>query len=270
MKFALQHHLLQHGDRFGDAFAAAKAVGFDGVEVTCFGRAVDEATTNALAEAASSSGLPVTAVCGGYRHWIGHFDDDKRLEAVRDITASMEQLARIGGGGLIAPAAYGMFTKSLPPHHPPRDERGDTDALTDSLQRIAESAEATETTLYLEPLNRYEDHMLNRVEQAVALVEAVGSSRLKVMADFYHMNIEEADVAATIRKYGESIGYYHLSDNNRYLPGEGHIPFSNLLQQVQETGFTGYLSIECRIRGEVPECIAQSLNHLRRGLYTTS
>jgi sugar phosphate isomerase/epimerase len=270
MKFALQHHLLQCGDRYGEAFAAAKAIGFDGVEVTCFGRSIDQAAADALGEAASSAGLPVSAVCGGYRHWIGHFDRESRLEAVRDIGETLKNMSRYGGGGLIAPAAYGMFSKSLPPHIPPRDEREDTQALTDSLQRIAEYAEAAETTLFLEPLNRYEDHMLNRVEQAAALVQSIGSKRLQVMADFYHMNIEEADIAATIRTHCASIGYYHLADSNRYLPGEGHIPFPSLLHQVQDTGFKGYLSIECRIRGEVPESIVRSLNLLREGIYTES
>jgi sugar phosphate isomerase/epimerase len=268
MKFALQHNLLQLGDRYKEAFMNAKAIGFDGVEVTHFGRPIDDAAAGTLEDAVTASGLPISAVCGGYRHWIGHFDNDKRLEAVQDIRKTMESVARFGGGGIIAPAAYGMFTKSLPPHIPPRDEQGDTEALLDSLQRIAEHAEATGTTFYLEPLNRYEDHMVNRVEQAAALVEAAGSSRLKVMADFYHMNIEEDDPAQTIRTYNESIGYYHLSDSNRYLPGEGHIDFPSLLQVVQSTGFEGYLSIECRIRGEALDVIVQSLSLLREGLYT--
>jgi len=267
MKFALQHHLLQLGDRYDEAFAAAKAIGFDGVEVTRFGSAIDDATAAALERASAAAELPIAAVCGGYRYWIGHFDEERRLTATADIAASMERIARFGGGGLIAPAAYGMFTKSLPPHTPPRDERGDEEALIDSLSRIAEAAEATGVTFYFEPLNRYEDHMVNRIEQAAALVDAVGSEKLRVIADFYHMNIEEANASDVIRTYSRRIGYYHLSDSNRYLPGEGHIPFPALLREVSSTGFEGYLSIECRIRGKVPDSIARSLSLLREGIY---
>jgi len=270
MKFAVQHHLLGLGDRFAEAFAEAKTLGCDGVEVTWFGRTIDDETADRIAEASASTGVPVAAVCGGYRNWIGHFDEALRLEAVADIGASMERIARFGGGGLIAPAAYGMFTKSLPPHTPPRDEQGDAEALSDSLRRIAEYAETTGVTFYLEPLNRYEDHMVNRVEQAAALVDAVGCGKLKVMADFYHMNIEETNLAETIHAYREKIGYYHLSDSNRYLPGEGHIDFAGLLRRVQAVGFEGFLSIECRIRNDARKSIASSLTALREALYNHS
>ena len=65
--------------------------------------------------------------------------------------------------------------------------------LTEAFGALAAHAEAEGVVIALEPLNRYEDHMVNTLGQAVALCERIGSPALGVAADTYHMNIEEAD-----------------------------------------------------------------------------
>lgn len=140
MKFALQDKLTGLQD-YSDVFQFAKEAGFDGIEITHFGGQLTEKKALNIVTASEQTGLEVSAVCGGYQNWIGDFDKDKRLTAVQDIIASLEYTAKIGAHGLIAPAAYGMFSKRLPPFTPPRDEDGDHEALIDSLTRIAEHAE---------------------------------------------------------------------------------------------------------------------------------
>ena len=263
MKFALQDSLLQHGGDYRQAFRTAMELGYDGVEITFFGKPLDDEATGAIHAASQAAGIPVSAVCGGYAHWIGDFEKDKRLQAVEDIKASLRQIAALGGGGLIAPAAYGMFTANLPPYTAPRSRDEDDQALTDSLQRIAEGAEACGVTFYLEPLNRYEDHMVNTADKAAALAGMVGSDRVRVMVDTYHMNIEESDPLASVVKHYSEIGYYHLSDSNRFQPGKGHIDFSRLLTFLKEKGYNGFLSLECRLDGERRDSLRDSLQIMK-------
>ncbi len=106
----------------------------------------------------------------------------------------MKRCGKLGIQGIIAPAAYGMHSKRLPPFSSPRTEEEDTRVLLEGLEKIREAAEKYEVSLLLEPLNRYEDHMVNTVEQAVNIARQVDSPFVKVMADLYHMNIEEANI----------------------------------------------------------------------------
>ncbi|SEO87500.1 Xylose isomerase-like TIM barrel [Paenibacillus sp. OV219] len=117
--------------------------------------------------------------------------------------------------------------------------------------------------LLLEPLNRYEDHMINRVEQAVSLIQRTGSSHIKVMADFFHMNIEEADITASIEQHYSNIGYFHLADSARKEPGTGHLDFRQPFAKLKELRYEGFLSLECGLSGERSKSLSDSVRYLK-------
>jgi sugar phosphate isomerase/epimerase len=104
--------------------------------------------------------------------------------------------------------------------------------------------------LLFEPLNRYEDHMVNRLEQGAALCRAAGSGAVRLVADTYHMNIEEDDPAASVRQFGVLIGHVQLGDSARWQPGTGHVDFAAVVDALHEIGFDGWLALECNLRGE--------------------
>jgi sugar phosphate isomerase/epimerase len=262
MKFALQDKLTGLKN-YAEIFEAAKSLGFDGVEITHFEGPLNKETSRSILNASHATGIQASAVCGGYTHWIGDFDKSNRLEAVQGIKTSLQYTAEIGAQGLIAPAAYGMFSRKLPPFISPRNEEGDRKALLDSLARIAEDAEKFNVTLFLEPLNRYEDHMLNTVSQAVSLVKEVGSDKIKVMADFFHMSIEEPNIEETIAMYHPYIGYYHLADSNRMEPGKGHTDFAGPLALLNKFQYKGFLSYECGLSGEARKSLMESITFLK-------
>ncbi|MDR6549007.1 sugar phosphate isomerase/epimerase family protein [Paenibacillus qinlingensis] len=262
MKFAIQDKLTGLSD-YKEVFQMAKEVGYDGVELNLFQQPLQERLAAELQAAIDGTGIPLTAICGGYRHWIGHFDETKRLEAVADVQLSLKLAAQLGAQGIIAPAAYGMFSKSLPHQVLPRDVQGDHNALVDSLKRIAEHADKLQVTLFIEPLNRYEDHMLHTVSQAASLIREIESRHLKVLGDFFHMNIEEADISRTIESEFSNLGYFHLADSNRQLPGKAHTDFRTPFQTLQRLNYQGYLSMECRIGDEKKELLQETLHFLR-------
>lgn len=267
LKFSIQNTLTGLTNQT-EVFQMAKDIGFDGVELNLFQQTLEPKLVTELRKAIDSTGMPLSAICGGYRHWIGHFEEVKRLQAVTDIRKTMEFAAKLDVQGIIAPAAWGMFSKSLPPAAPPRDEQGDRKALLDSLFQLAEQAEKLQVKLFLEPLNRYEDHMIHTVAQAVSLLKEVGSPKLKVLGDFFHMNIEEADLSETIESYFGSLGYFHLADSNRQLPGKAHLDFVTPFQTLKRLKYAGYLAMECRIGDNRRELLQEALQFLRRCLNT--
>ncbi|MCZ8511712.1 hypothetical protein O9H85_04590 [Paenibacillus filicis] len=117
--------------RYEDIFATAKELGIDGVEIVHFDGPLNMDVTAEIIEAASKTGLLPSAVCGSYRHWIGDFDTNRRLDAVKGICTSLVYVQEMGAQGHIAPAAFGMFSRRLPPFQPPREKAEDEDALID-------------------------------------------------------------------------------------------------------------------------------------------
>lgn len=244
-----------------EKFKYVKAMGFDGFEID--GKLLVE-NAQAVKAAIAETGLPVTTACGGYDGWIGDFIEERRLNGLQQITRILEALAEVGGKGIVVPAAWGMFTYRLPPMNSPRSQAGDRKAVSDSLRYLDEVAARTGTKVYLEPLNRYQDHMINTLADARSYIEENQLKHTQIIGDFYHMNIEEDDISQAFHKNRDLLGHVHIADNHRYQPGSGSLDFKKHFEQLRADGYDGYIVYEGRIRAEEPAAAyQQSLQFLR-------
>jgi sugar phosphate isomerase/epimerase len=261
MRLSCQENLIP-GDNLVAKWEFVSAAGFDAIELHGHG---DFAFQQRLPELldAKDAGAVMPTVCVIMDHFIGDFDASRRRDAIDNMKSLLSVIAEIGGSGAITPAAYGLFSKSLPPFRPPRSPEEDRAVLVDALEELGEHAESVGVSVFLEPLNRYEDYMINRVEQAIELCEHVGLGSLKVMGDFFHMNIEEKDIAETIRNAAGHLAHVHLSDSNRLQPGAGHIDFAPGFRALQEIGYDGDLAVECRMDGDAAEELPRAARYLR-------
>ncbi|MRR30980.1 sugar phosphate isomerase/epimerase [bacterium] len=116
--------------------------------------------------------------------------------------------------------------------------------LVIALQQCAKAAKGEGVSLCLEPINRYETNLINTVESGLELIEKVGANNFGLLLDSFHMNIEESDICAAIRKAGNRIFHFHAADSNRWYPGAGHINFDEILQTLQSIGYNGFISGE--------------------------
>lgn len=112
------------------------------------------------------------------------------------------------------------------------------------LKTISRYAEARGKTLCLEPLNRFETDFINTCDQGLKLVQAVNSPALKLMLDTFHMNIEEKDPAAAIRKAGKLLGHFHACGSDRGTPGNDHIDWAPLAKALKAIRYRGDAIIE--------------------------
>jgi sugar phosphate isomerase/epimerase len=156
-----------------------------------------------------------------------------------------------------------MFSRRLPPFEPPRDEAGDRAVLLDALGELGEHALREGVRILLEPLNRYEDHMVNRLEQAVELAQATGLDSVGVIADSYHMNIEETDLAAALVAAADRLVHVQVSDSNRLEPGAGHLDWTTIVDALTRIGYTGDLAAECRLSGPAEQVLPKAVATLR-------
>ncbi len=254
MRLLVQEGLVR-GTDLAEKVSRAREAGFDGLEL----RDADPARLPEL----RATGASFATVCPESDGFLGDFDAAGRRRAVERLRRQLDGIAALGGLGVITPAAWGMFSRRLPPFTPPRSPQEDRAVLLEGLAELGAHAEAAGVLVLLEPLNRYEDHMVNTLAQAAELVAAAGSPAVRVLADTYHMNIEEDDPRAALHDVRGVLGAVHLSDSNRHQPGTGHVDFGALLATLHEDGFDGVLSVECRLRGEPAPALAACGAHLR-------
>jgi len=247
MRLAIQENLVS-------GLPEALEAGFDGLEL----RDADPAR-----DVEALRGHAWTA-CPELDGWLGDFDAGARRRAVDRLQRQLEGVAALGGAGVVTPAAWGMFTRRLPPFdEPPRTPAEDREVLLEGLAELGAHAAELGVALLFEPLNRYEDHMVNTVARAAELIAEAGTGGLAVLADTYHMNIEEDDLCDALRAVAPVLGAVHLSDSNRAQPGAGHVPFADVVATLREVGFDGVLSVECRLCGEPAAAVRECGAYLR-------
>jgi sugar phosphate isomerase/epimerase len=264
MKISCQEQLLP-GQTLQEKFGFARDAGYDGIELRARG---DFGFRDRLPELrrAARDGVPMPSVCVDMSHFFAAFDPDLRRDALAQLKSQLSVMAEVGGPGAVVctPASWGMFSRRLPPFEPPRSEQEDRAVLLEGLAELGEHAAREGATLALEPLNRYEDHMVNRLEQAVDLIDAVGLPSLRVLADTYHMNIEEDEPTSALVGAAGWLGHVQVSDSNRFQPGAGHLDWAALLGTLDAVGYRGWLALECRLRGEPATAVAAVPGFLRR------
>ena len=253
LKFAVQENLIP-GDSLPQKWNMIRTIGYDGIELR---GGAGMSTRLPELTAAARAGVVMPSICIMADRFIGDFDATRRAVALAAMKELCDVAGEIGAKGVVTPAAYGMHSNRLPPFTAPRTADDDRTILIDMLGKLGTHAATRGVTVWLEPLNRYEDHMVNTLAQGASLCRAVGLPSVKLMADLYHMNIEEADIGASLRTAGDLVAHVHLADNHRVEPGLGHTDFDLAFRALADIGFDGFGTIECRIE-QAPDVALQS------------
>ena len=118
--------------------------------------------------------------------------------------------------------------------------------------------------LLFEPLNRYESNLFNRVGQTAGWLRAAKIDDVKILADLFHMAIEEVDLAAALREAGDLLGHVHFADSNRHAAGFGHTAFAPVIDALRGIGYGGYLSAEILPLPDARTAAAQTIQAFRK------
>lgn len=260
-RISCQEQLLP-GHTLQQKWEFAQGAGFAAIELRGKGDLAFEARLPELRQAAAD-GVVMPTVCVEMLHFIGDFDADRRRDAVKQMRSQLSVIGEIGGTLAMTPASYGQFSRRLPPFEPPRTPEEDRAVLLEALTELGEHAAREGVVLGLEPLNRYENHMVNTLADAVSLCVEVGLPSVKVAADTYHMNIEEADPAASLVAAAPWLGHVQVSESNRLEPGAGHIDWALTLGTLDAIEYAGTLAFECRLSGPNDEVLPRAVAKLR-------
>ena len=223
-------------DRPGAETAIAEAIrhGVDFIEIPLLKPAeVDTEHTRKLLEenslrAVCSLGLPEEC-------WASRNPD----AAIEFLELALDKTREIGADALSGVTYGGIGERSGSP-----PTVGELDNVARAVEAAARYARKLDLLFGIEPVNRYESHLLNTGRQAARLVERCGVENMFVHLDTYHMNIEEKGAANGVLDARDHLKYIHLSESDRGTPGMGTCDWDEIFGALAAMGFSGGMAME--------------------------
>lgn len=217
----------------------ASELGFDGVEV--FPPGPDAVDVGELRRLLKDNNLKLAAVGTG-AGWVKHkrtlvLPKAEERRQARDFIKSMIDFAGANGAPAIIGSMQGRWNDEVN-----RDLA--ISYLREALEDLGEHAKRHGVPLLFEPINRYETNMITTLGAGVELLRPLATKNVRILADLFHMNIEEVDLAAALRETSSHLGHVHFVDSNRRPAGLGHIDYRPIFDALRAINYTGFCSAE--------------------------
>ena len=225
-------------DEHVSLFDRLKQTGYDGVEIPLFegevshfkrfGRIVKDAGLAASAVTVLPTGKSAIAT-----------EAAERALALDHLKWAIDCAAALGANVLCGPfhQPLGEFSGIGP-------TEAEKSHCVEVHKRAAQYAAMSGIELSVEPLNRFECYFLNTARDAQALVNRVGEPNYGYLYDTFHFNIEEKSLPEAIRTTASAINHVHISENDRGIPGTGHVDFAAVFDALKESKYDGWLTVE--------------------------
>lgn len=253
-----------------------KATGYDGVEIPVFEGQPDD--YRRLGDMLDRIGLERTAVSAMGDPGMNLISPDAatRKAGIAYMKWAIDCADALGARNLSGPlhSTLGLFSGAGP-------TAAERKRSVSSQRAIGDHAGKRDVTIGLEALNRFECYLFNTMADLSAHVDEVDRPHIKAMYDTFHCNIEEADPIAAYTRHAGNIVHIHISENDRGVPGRGHIPWTETFAAIRGSGYDGWLTIEAFGRGlkdlaaatkvwrdfaESPEAVyREGYRHIREG-----
>jgi sugar phosphate isomerase/epimerase len=245
-------------DGLDDGCAKAAAVGFDAVEIfPPAASAIDIAELQGLLDQHSLKLAAVGTGAGWLLHqWsLTHPQPEARSRA-RDFIQAIIDLAAGFGAPAIVGSMQGRIEKDIP-------RELALGWLASAMEALGEHAGQHGQVLLYEPLNRYETNLFNTLEGAGAWLRGLKTANVRLLADLFHMNIEETSIPDAILAAGELLGHVHLADSNRHAAGFGHTDIPSAFRALKAISYSGYVSAEIFPFPEPDRAALQTIETIR-------
>ena len=241
-----------------DSFRALSELGYDGVEFMTLNPG--ELSVDEIKRLEERYGLKVVLVCTGEifgQLGLSYADPDAevRSEAVRrtkeiiDFAAALDAKINIG-------RIRGQYRKEL--------SREETEVYAvEAFRTISDYAAPKGVNIALESVTIMQTNFINTLAEAAAMVDRVDRPNFRLMMDVFHLNLEEKDLFAAIRKYSSYNIHVHLADNNRRYPGHCGLDFERILRTFRECGYDGAFTTEIYQIPDMRRAAEGAVAHLR-------
>lgn len=242
MRFGINSFLLTSGFTNDELsmIEQFKAWGADFIELAV--HEPEKIDTAALSQAIEAAGMENCPVCGMFPPERDLRGTEEQQQTCLAYVGDLIDLASAIGSKIVAGPFYSSVGRCN--LHTDTEKEQQVDLVARNLATLCTKAEQAGVTLAMEALNRFETDFINTIDQASAMIEKVGSPALKIHADTFHMNIEEANPSEAIRRAGDHIGHIHASGSHRGIPGTGHVDWNGIFGALKVINYDGDIAIE--------------------------
>lgn len=246
-------------DGLADGCQHAAKLGFDAIEV--FPPSATSIKKSELKELLDQTGLRVAAIGTG-GGWVvqklslTHPDSATRNQAKTFIREIIDLSSEFGAPAIIG-SMQGRWDDQV-------SRQQAVIWLREALEELGLHAARANQVLFYEPLNRYETNLFNRVADAAEFLESVPARNIRLLADLFHMNIEESSIPDALRNAARHIGHVHFADSNRHAVGFGHTAMPPIIEALRQIGYEGYLSAEILPLPDSDAAARQTIESFRR------
>lgn len=226
------------GPDLAAGIAQAAELGYDAFEL--FPPTIEAIDTQAISQLCDQHQIKLSTIGTG-GGWVSQKltltnpDPDARKKGL-DFARSMIQVAGELGAAAIVGSMQGRADSN---------DRNETQKrLGDALAELGDFARKWDQPVFYEPLNRYETDLANTLEDAAQVLKNAGAENSFLLADLFHMNIEETCPATALRNAAPHIGHVHFVDSNRWPAGNGHTDFESIISALNDIAYDKYLAVE--------------------------
>ena len=229
----LEYMFHEAGERLEDRMAAAAKAGFRKVEIFTTGNRDVPSLKAALAE----TGCELLATVTDPRIALVMADQHDRFREM--FAQAGAEAAELGATNIVVPSGIAVPYMKRPPQ---------LDIVAGAIASVVPVAGAHGLTILLEPVNTRVDHpgvLFGMTEDAVAVIEKIGSPHIKLLYDVYHSITEREDPFEVLPKVAHLVGHIQIADApGRGEPGTGQIDWPAMLKLIEGVGYTGALGLE--------------------------
>jgi sugar phosphate isomerase/epimerase len=236
-----------------------KKLGYDGIEL---GNEWSDQSVESIQEQLQGIGIAVSAIVGSIK--LLDTDPQVRAQAVELDRRRLEMAKALDASAVIEVPVFGP--NRFPDLSPIMTSREiEERLLVAELKELIADVQRTGVPIIIEPLTKEETHFMNLQSQGADAIEAVGAPGFKLLSDFYHMQMEEKDIAATLARYGKYTAYVHLADGKaRKEPGSLPFDYRPGFRALKKWGFSGWLTVESGATDNPAAALGRALAYLKQ------
>jgi sugar phosphate isomerase/epimerase len=211
-----------------------------------------------ILEELDGTGVSVSAIVGSIK--LLDPDPEARATAIELDRERLELARRLGAMGVIEVPTFGpcRFDQGT-------DTRLEDGLLVRGLEQLAPDVKRTGVTILLEPLTKKETHYMNLQGHGARIIESVGEPGFGLLSDFYHMQMEEDDIAETLAEFGEHTAYVHMADGERRTePGSLPFDYRPGFRALKAHGYSGWLTVESGATDSPEPALARAREYVLR------
>jgi len=233
-------------------------LGFQGIELgpEYVGMGVD-----GIRSQLKGSGIRVSAIVGSLK--LLDPDSKVRTEGIKLDRERLRMAAELGASGVVEVPIFGPCRLGIRPESACKEK--EDQLLVDGLKKLIPDTERTGVNLLLEPLTRKETHFMNLQGHGSRIIEEVGGGKLGLLSDFYHMQMEEGNIARTLERYGQYTRYVHMADGEaRTEPGSLPFDYRPGFRALKDHGYDGWLTIESGATDDPESALKRARDYIIR------